>query len=166
MKIQAEDFRRQYAGLNDDALLAIDREELIPLAQQCYDAELAARGLDAPAAEEEAPEDAPQTPHENLVELAVFDNPAEAVVARDLMRLAEIPCMLSTDLPLVGSVFNVASDVKLYVPAEFADQAQEVLESDISEEELTAQAEAAGLDEEEIEELGEEFSEDEARLEE
>src|SRR5579862_6592133 len=109
MKIEAEDFRRQYAGLNDDALLAIDREELIPLAQQCYDAELAARGLDAPATEEEGPEETAQNAPVNLVELAVFDNPTEAAVARNLMRLAEIPCMLSTDLPLVGSVFNLAS---------------------------------------------------------
>ena len=52
--------------------------------------------------------------------------------------------MLSTDLPLVGSVLNVAADVRLYVPAEFVAEAHEVLDSEISEEELAAQAEAAG----------------------
>jgi hypothetical protein len=146
MKTDPEDFRRQYASLNDEALLEIDRDDLVPIAQQCYDVELAARGLATPEAEEEAAP-APQNALENLIELASFDNPSEAALARSMLRLAEIPCALSTDLPLVGSMFNVASDVKLYVPSEFADQAQEVLESEISDEELATQAEAAALEE-------------------
>lgn len=159
MKIDAEDFRKQYANLNDDALLAIDREELVPLAQQCYDAELAARGLDEPAADEESETAAAQTPLESLQEIASFDNPGEAAVARSLLRMAEIPCMLSTELPGVGSVFNVASEVKLYVPAEYTEQAAEVLDSEISEEELAAQAEAAAMEEDG--EAEEEFEEEE-----
>ena len=140
MKADAEDFRRQYASLNDEALLEINREDLVPIAQQCYDAEVSSRGLDSPQAEEEEQAGAAQDPTQNLIELASFSNPSEAGSARSLLRMAEIPCALSTDFP--GSVLNVGYDVKLYVPAEFADQAQEVLESEISDEELAAQAEA------------------------
>ena len=55
MKADLDDFRRLYSSLNDEALLALDRDELVPLAQQCYDAESAERGLIAPAEEEEDP---------------------------------------------------------------------------------------------------------------
>jgi Putative prokaryotic signal transducing protein len=158
MKADPEDFRRLYSSLNDDALLAIDRDELVPTAQQVYDAELSTRGLDAPAEEEEfAPTQ--NAFGENLVEIASFDNPSEASVARSLLRIAEIPCMLSTDLPLTGSILNVATDVRLYVPPEFVDQANEVLDHEISEEELAAQAEAAALLEEEEEVTEEEVEE-------
>ncbi|MGA7237337.1 MAG: hypothetical protein WBY44_16750 [Bryobacteraceae bacterium] len=144
MKADLDDFRRLYSSLNDEALLNIDRDELVPVAQQVYDAELSARGLDALAEEEEA---APTQNAfgENLVEIAAFDNPSEASVARSLLRIAEIPCMLSTDLPLTSSVLNVATDVKLFVPPEFVDQANEVLDHEISDEDLAAQAEAAAL---------------------
>ena len=47
MKVGADDFRRVYESLNDEALLAVKRDELVELAQQCYDVEVAARGLAA-----------------------------------------------------------------------------------------------------------------------
>jgi Putative prokaryotic signal transducing protein len=166
MKANTEDFRRQYGSLNDEALLEINRDDLVPMAQQCYDVELSTRGLAASPAEEEAGAAAPANPLENLIELASFVNPSEATVARSLLRLAEIPCALSTDFPLQGSVLNVAYDVKLYVPSEFADQAQEVLESEISDEELAAQAEAAGDDEEDEEDEDDEDDEEEEEAEE
>jgi hypothetical protein len=148
MKADLEDFRRLYSSLNDEALLAIDREELVPTAQQVYDVELSTRGLDAPA-EEDEPAPTQNAFGENLVEIAAFDNPSEASVARSLLRIAEIPCMLSTDLPLTGSILNVATDVRLYVPPEFVDQANELLDHEISDEDLAAQAEAAMLEAEE-----------------
>jgi hypothetical protein len=150
MKADPDDFRRLYSSLNDDALLAIDRDELVPVAQECLDVEIGARGLAAPV-EEEEDATAPNHLGENLTIIASFDNPSEAGVARSLLRMAEIPCMLSTDLPLTSGVLNVAMDVKLYVPPEFAEQAIENLESEISDEELAAQAEAAALLEEEEE---------------
>jgi len=159
MKADLEDFRRLYSTLNDEALLAIDRDELVPAAQQVYDAELSTRGLDAPA-EEEEPAPAQNAFGENLVEIAAFDNPSEASVARSLLRIAEIPCILSTDLPLTSSILNVATDIKLYVPPEFVDQANEVLDHEISDEDLAAQAEAAALLEEE-EETDEEIESEE-----
>lgn len=148
MKADLEDFRRLYSSLNDEALLAIDRDELVPIAQQIYDAELSTRGLDAPP-EAEEPAAAQNAFGENLVEIAAFDNPSEASVARSLLRIAEIPSILSTDLPLTSSILNVATDVRLYVPPEFVDLANEVLDHEISDEELAAQAEAAAQLEEE-----------------
>ena len=45
MTASEDDFRRQYAGLNDDAFLSINREELIETARRCYDDELRRRGF-------------------------------------------------------------------------------------------------------------------------
>lgn len=43
MKLNIEDLRRHYASLSDEALRSINREELVEIAQQCYDQELAKR---------------------------------------------------------------------------------------------------------------------------
>jgi hypothetical protein len=160
MKANADDFRRLYSNLNDEALLAINRDDLVPVAQECLDAELAERGLTVDAEEEEtAALPAPQQVlGEDVVELAVFQNPGDAGMARSLLRSAEIPCALSTDFLMPGSVLQVAPDVILYVPAEFVEAANEILDSEISEEDLAAQAAAAG----ELEELEDEEFEEEA----
>ncbi len=50
MKVSVEDFRRQYAGMSDDALLDVDRRELVDLARTCYEEELARRQLKIHAA--------------------------------------------------------------------------------------------------------------------
>ena len=47
MKIDPVYLQRHYASLSDDALLAVDREDLVEAARQIYDAEIADRGLDA-----------------------------------------------------------------------------------------------------------------------
>ena len=43
MQLKIEDLRRHYASLSDEALRAINRTELVEIAQQCYDQELAQR---------------------------------------------------------------------------------------------------------------------------
>jgi len=48
MQIDPDDFRRHYALLSDDALLDVDRDELVDVARMCYDAELAERKLTRP----------------------------------------------------------------------------------------------------------------------
>src|SRR5580700_262922 len=45
MNVDESDFGRRYAHLSDEGLLSIDREDLIDTARQCYDQELARRGL-------------------------------------------------------------------------------------------------------------------------
>lgn len=47
MQVDLEDFRRHYASLSDEALLALDRTELVAAAQTCYDEERARRELDS-----------------------------------------------------------------------------------------------------------------------
>jgi len=52
VQIDLDDFKRHYAMLSDDALLEINRDELVDAARVCYDAELADRKLARPDAEE------------------------------------------------------------------------------------------------------------------
>ena len=50
MDVTLDDFRKHFELLSDDALLETNRDELVEAAQQCYDAEIARRGLHAPDA--------------------------------------------------------------------------------------------------------------------
>src|SRR5512133_1215176 len=50
MKLTADDFRRQYADLTDEALLDIDPLDLNETARACYHQELASRGMESAAA--------------------------------------------------------------------------------------------------------------------
>jgi hypothetical protein len=43
LKLNTDDLRRHYASLSDEALRAIDRTELVDIARECYDHELAQR---------------------------------------------------------------------------------------------------------------------------
>jgi hypothetical protein len=145
MKVGADDFRRVYESLNDEALLAVKRDELVELAQQCYDVEVAARGLAArddaaavvPPGNPEAAGDG-----EELVEVATFADVDEARLARDLLQSAEIPSYLATDPKLPGNM-SVPGGFRLSVPPSLLEQAREVLDTQVSDEELAAQAEAA-----------------------
>ncbi len=47
MRIDVKSLREQYAALSDDALLEINRGDLVQVAQGCYDDELRKRALDA-----------------------------------------------------------------------------------------------------------------------
>src|SRR5580658_6397994 len=100
MKVDAEDFRRVYESMNDDALLAVKRDELVEMAQQCYDVEVARRGL---APEETAEPDAGASetagPSEEMVELATFLDVDDARMALALLKAAEIPCYLENGDP-------------------------------------------------------------------
>lgn len=49
MRPDPEYLRQHYSMLSDDALLAVERSELVEVAQTCYDAELSRRGLARPA---------------------------------------------------------------------------------------------------------------------
>jgi len=150
MKISTDDFRKAYADLSDEALQDMNRDELTEAAQQVYDEELATRGL---AVEE--PEAAAATVAEqaDLVEVARFDNMDELDLARSLLKSADIPSFLSNDPSLPG-IFRATRSAwhELYVRSADEDEALAVLESEVSEEELAAQAEAAGFEEEEEEE--------------
>ena len=162
MKVSSDDFRRAYAELSDDALLAINRDDLTEAAQPCYDEELANRGLIAEAEPEAVAAAAPG--EAELVEVARFDNTDELDLARSLLKSADIPSFLSND-PAVPGVFRAtrAAWHELYVRATDLEDALAVLESEVSEEELAAQAEAAAPEEEDIEEEEESDDNEETR---
>ena len=147
MKVDADDFRRVYESLNDEALLAVKRDELVEVARQCYDVEVAQRGLTAhgDAAAVPAPSRA-EAAGEELAEVATFTDADDARLARDLLASAEIPSYLAADANLPGNM-SAPSGFRLSVSPSLLDQAREVLDSQISDEELAAQAEAAGEEE-------------------
>ena len=75
---------------------------------------------------------------EEMVEAAVYESRSEARLAKSFLLSAEIPCELENELALNDA------PLRLLVPASLLDQALDVLSAEISEEELAAQAEAAG----------------------
>jgi hypothetical protein len=144
MKVDADDFRRVYDSLNDEALLAVKRDDLVEVAQQCYDVEVAKRGL----AERDAAAAVPvpggaESASEELVEVATFTDVDDARLARDLLQSAEIPSYLATDNKLPGNM-SAPSGFRLSVSPSLLEQAREILDTQVSDEELAAQAEAAG----------------------
>jgi PhnB protein len=130
MKVSAEDFRRQYAVLSDEALLDVDRRDLVELARACYDEELARRQLKVPSPAVVA--DATDT-HEDGEEFAVaetYESQEEAKLARELLRAAGIRAQLG------------AGGLALLVPVSTREDAREVLNAQVSDDEL---AEAAAV---------------------
>jgi len=160
MQISLDDFRRHFELLSDEALLAINREELVDTAKQCYDEEVARRGLnhsDAETGEGEIPAPEQVSNDERLVEIAQFIIPDEANLARGLLESAGIPYSMNNEYSPLGGI-----DLRLLVPASYEEQALEVLQSEISDEELAAQAEAAGFIDMEPEEDEEKADEEKA----
>ncbi|MES1260870.1 MAG: DUF2007 domain-containing protein [Acidobacteriota bacterium] len=147
MDISAEDFRSHFEVLSDKALLATKRDDLVAAAQAVYDQELVRRGLnedghgeipepegdEAPVA---APPDAPA--QERLVSVGSFTDMEEARMARGLLQSAGIPSGLENEKASMIALH-------LMVPESYEEAALQVLGGEISEEELAAQAEAAGF---------------------
>ena len=157
MEVTPEDFRRHFELLSDDALLDTDREDLVDIARQCFDEEVSRRGLnvadDAPGVAAEASEPR-ASDGEELVLLATFVSGDEVSLVRGLLESASIPSHVVNPL---GSLAGI--EFRLMVPAAFEEQALEVLEMQISDEDLAAQAEAAAMfeadpEEQEAEESG------------
>ena len=155
MQIDPEDFKRHYALLSDDALLEIDRDELVDAARPYYDAELAERKLALPDAEESASspdpnddtrDDAPGQTEDGLQLVATFISLEEANFARGLLQSADIPCSFENKQ---AAAWSGIGDLRLMVPAAAYDRACEILETEISEEDLIAQAEAEATEDDE-----------------
>ncbi|MDP9113779.1 MAG: DUF2007 domain-containing protein [Acidobacteriota bacterium] len=141
MQIDPEDFKRHYALLSDAALLEIDRDELVDVARACYDAELAERNLAPEDPQPSAPAmGAGEPPAEGDLQLVgTFLSMDEANFALGLLRSADVPCSLENEF---SAAYSGAGALRLLVPAAAYDRACEILETEISEEDLIAQAEA------------------------
>jgi len=147
MEVSPDDFRRLYDRLSDHGLRSIKRDDLTDIARQCYDQELASRGLtlDPTGANESelgdlegcgCDEDEPKNRPEEMVELATFTSYEDSKLARAMLKSAEIPSYLEDLRSSLGAT------MRLFVPSGFLDQAREVLDSELSDEELARQAEA------------------------
>jgi Putative prokaryotic signal transducing protein len=139
LDIDPEELRRGYDELSDEGLLSIHRMDLTELARPIYDAEVARRGLHS---ETEHPHKANSVAklEEDLVLVATFLSFHEAEMGRDLLRSADIPAYLESEL---SSAWTGAGGLRLKVPTSFLEQAEEILNAQISDEDLIAQAEAA-----------------------
>ncbi len=149
MDVNQADFRQHYELLSDEALLEINAEDLVDVARQCLEEEIANRGLNVAAAdvpEEVAAESLAGEEEPGEVLIATFTNGDELNLARGLLQIAEIPSRVDNPLAVMGGM-----ELRLFVPVAFEEHAQEVLAAEISDEELAAQAEAAGEQEEESE---------------
>jgi pimeloyl-ACP methyl ester carboxylesterase len=97
VKLRAEDFRQHYADLSDGELLSLNRAELTEIARECYDQEMAQRGLKpVPEAEAEESESADEA---GPVTVGAFNFADEANLARGILGSAKIPCYVESDYP-------------------------------------------------------------------
>jgi hypothetical protein len=131
MDVDENDFRRQYADLSDEGLKSISREDLVEIARECYDQELASRGLrpDQQVVEETSER------AEKFVSAATFLFPDEAEIARGLLRSYDVPCYLENEHVLAKVwQWNVAlGGLRLMVPAALVEHVNEML-SEVSTE--------------------------------
>jgi hypothetical protein len=104
-----EQLRRQYAELTDEALLEMDRHELVEAARQCYDEELVLRGLRAPkpphdAASEETDLDFEQGEEpawlaDAMTAMSAVGGEVSVVDAKRVLDRAGIPCYITDREP-------------------------------------------------------------------
>ena len=124
--------------MTDEDLRILKRHELGDLARNCYDQEVARRGLDLTPP-------APAPPKHKIVSVATFVFPGDAILARALLESAGLPAYLENEHTLAANwmLTNVIGGLHLLVPAVVAEEARAILRSRVSDEELAAQAEAS-----------------------
>ncbi len=145
MQIDLESLRRHYASLPDDELLALDRTELVEMAQTCYDQELARRGLAAVGdlASDADAEDKPDWLEEAACACTFSrqrenQTPPDAENAFDALDAAGIPCHLvvhKMDPPVAPAPWF---EYRLMVPGNLNMQASSVLDKEIFNSEIEA----------------------------
>jgi hypothetical protein len=154
MNVTAEELRKYYDSLSDAALLSIDKSELTELGLACYEEECERRSLHRPVP---GSTESPSSPESaapaaaRLITIAEGLSGEEFRYARELLASSGIPSEAGNANP--GSAFsNAVGDFYLLVPEELAEQARQILEVPLTDEELAAQAEQAALDEDTTEE--------------
>jgi hypothetical protein len=151
MNVTAEELRKYYDSLLDAALLSVDKSELTELGLACYEEECERRSLHrpVPGSRNSPPSSSPESIRPagaTLVRIAEGLSGEEFRYARELLASSGIPSEAGNANP--GSAFsNAVGDFYLLVPEELAEQARQILEVPLTDEELAAQAEQAALDE-------------------
>ena len=159
MSFDPDSLRQHYASLSDEALLEINREDLVETAQRCYDDELAQRQLasevevpgSSPADEKgefdhEAPgsSDQPDWLEEAAEVYSRYDltgtGPTSDVVdARDALEAAGIPCHLDLIPEEKSDTRTPTHRWRLTVPGNLNLHATSVLDRDIFNAEFEAE---------------------------
>jgi hypothetical protein len=166
LQINLEDLRRHYASLSDEALREIDRSELVEIAQQCYDQELAQREpLEKKADQAARPvtraavyageeevvgeldgdnEDAPEWIEEAVAACSFASLPGsksaqDAENAREVLENAGIPCYLEFRTIDPDLTPPPQAEYRVLVPGAFTLQAASVLDQEIFNPEIEAQ---------------------------
>jgi hypothetical protein len=153
VQVSRDDFRQHFELLSDEALLDTNRDELVEAAKSVYDEELERRGLKTSSTEEPGepmPDAVAPQAGEDLAVVATYNVLEEASLARGLLQSAEIPYVMQNDYSALGGIA-----LRLLVPQQYEEQAIEILQHEITDEELAAQAEAAGMPEEDYAEYDE-----------
>jgi hypothetical protein len=156
MQPDPEYLRQHYASLSDEALLELDRADLVEMAQPLYDREMAQRGL-ASAAEEpqdDGAADSPSTDFEISYERASSEDrpdwledasvaisynvypgstgPPPASDAFEALRTAGIPCCLDLiETPPESAPVEPKGQWRVMVPAKFSFRASNILNKQI-----------------------------------
>ena len=125
MEPDPEDLRRHYASLSDEALGDIDPSELVDVARECYDEEIARRGLASP----EAPDWLEQG-----ATACTFYAAAEAGDAREVLERHDIPCFIETR-PLDSN----RTEYQVMVPSRLTLKALSVLDKEVFNPEMEAE---------------------------
>lgn len=95
MAIDLEQLRRQYSEMTDDALLEIEREELVDEALQCLDHELAHRGLSVARQYATVPEgEEPDWLGEAMTAMSSVGGEVSVTDARRVLDRAGIACFI------------------------------------------------------------------------
>jgi hypothetical protein len=97
MNVDPQDLERHYSSLSDSALLDVNRDDLIEIAQDRLDRELARRGLTRKNAtqNETAGTGLPWVDDGTGFAVSNFNYPDEAAEARDALEAEGIPCYLT-----------------------------------------------------------------------
>jgi hypothetical protein len=153
VELDPEDLRRHYAMLSDEALVALDRSELVELAQQVYDQELRSRRLTPEPSEDEPARDElndvrglkPQW-LDDAACAAVFasyhggSSGADAEGARDVLEAAGIPCYIDVQkAERSDGDTKSQSEFRLLVPGKLNLEAVSLLDKEIFNAELEAE---------------------------
>jgi hypothetical protein len=136
MNIDPQELERHYASLSDEALLEVNRDDLVEVAQGCLDRELARRGLSPKNADAEI--DGAFTEDDPAVAVSNYTYPEEASEARDALETSGIPCYLAQreeESSEEGRSYrSVSGALLLMVPSSFADRAVALLQEEFGEE--------------------------------
>jgi len=168
LQVDPEYLRQPYERLSDEALLEVDRADLVDVAQKCYDEEVSRRGLDAQQQNARlesrvisSPSSAPDEEEEAIdATAAAGDKPAwieeaacvcsysvhpgqhlapECENARDVLQAAGIPCYLEFHEIEQRNSPEPTHDWRVLVPGKLNLRAASVLDQEIFNPEIEAQ---------------------------